>query len=529
MKEQFEALVSILLSAWRFRWSALCVAWAVVVCGTLMVLGLPNKYESSAQIYVDTRSVLRPLLQGLAVTAQTQDQADAVRRALLARPTLDVVARKVGLYKRTSGPTGAERLLTSLSTLISIHGDTSLGIYTITYSDASARTAQAVVQTLLDTFVEKTLGAGHTDTQNAESFLSRQVKQYETALLESEQRLADFKKKNVGLMPDQRGDYFGRLQAELANREKVRTDLTVALRQRDELVRKISGQAEGQALLKSPPTDQEVQAATSLDARIRENKKQLDELLLKYTDHHPEVLALKDTIARLEQRRRAELGGVRQTNGTTTETSSVPVDPVIQNLQIARNDADVRVAALQAQAQQADERVSELQRVVTTGPEVEAELVRLNRNYGVNKTQYEALLQRLETARLSNEADRSEDHRFKVLEPPLAPLQPVSPNRLILILGVMLAAGMLGIAVALVRSLTQPVFFSKQKLASATGLPVIGVVSLSRTPEVLASQRRRIIAYAIATAVLVGFVIVVGLKSNAAALLFQHALGRDLT
>ena len=64
----------------------LVVAWLVGIAGTLAVLTLPNRYQSRAQIYVDTRSVLRPLLQGLAVSPQTQDQTDVVRRALLARP-----------------------------------------------------------------------------------------------------------------------------------------------------------------------------------------------------------------------------------------------------------------------------------------------------------------------------------------------------------------------------------------------------------------------------------------------------------
>ncbi len=494
----------------------------------LLVLAIPNKYQSSAQIYVDTRSVLRPLLQGLAVSPQTQDQTDAVRRALLARPTLDAVAKKTGLYKRTQTPEGAERLLTDLGTAITIHGDTSLGIYTISYMDSSARTAQAVVQTLLDTFVEKSLGAGRTDTQSAESFLRQQVAQYETALSESEQQLADFKKKNVGLMPDQRGDYFGRLQAELASQQKIRTDLTVAERQRDELIRKISGQSDGKPV-SAAPSAQDIQAATTLDARIRDNKHQLDELLLRYTDHHPEVIAMKDTIQRLEEQRRAELGGVRQTNGARSESSSVPVDPVIQSLQIALNTADVEVAALQSQAQQSDARVAELRRVVTTGPEVEAELVRLNRDYGVNKTQYEALLQRLATARLSNEADRSEDRRFKILEPPRAPLQPSSPNRMLFLLGILAVAAVLGIGVAMVRSLTQPVFFSKHALAAATGLTVIGVVSRSRSPDVLAKQRRRVLTYAMAATLLVAVVLATGLKSNAVALLFQHALGREIT
>ena len=529
MKEQVEALVGILLSAWRFRWTALGTAWLVAILGTLVVLALPGKYQSSAQIYVDTRSVLRPLLQGLAVSPETQDQTDVVRRALLARPSLDEVARKVGLYERANTPEGRERLLADLSQTISLHGDTATGIYTIAYLDPNPETARKVVQTLLDTFMTRSVGAGHSDTQSAEGFLRGQVQQYEAALSDSEQRLADFKKKNFGLLPDQRGDYFGRLQTELSGHEKIKSDLAVATRQRDELRRKISGQEGGDAVLKSPPSPQQVQSATVLDARIRDSKRQLDELLLKFTDRHPEVIAMRETIQRLEEQRRTELGGVRQTNGTATEGSTVPIDPVVQNLQIALNNADVQVATLQAEEQQSAERVAELQRLVTAGPEVEAELARLSRDYGVTKTRYEALLQRLEAARLSNEADRSEDSRFRILEPPRAPLRPISPDRMLFLMGVLVLALVLGAGVALLRSLTHPVFFSQHAIAKATGLPVIGVVCRSRTRAEVGARFRQRALYALVTVVLIFAIAATGIVSFPASHALRHAMGLEST
>ncbi len=529
MKEQFEALLGLARSAWRFRWIALAVAWFVAIGGTLAVLALPNKYESKAQIYVDTRSVLRPLLQGLAVSPETQDQTDVVRRALLARPSLEQVAQTVGLYKRTASAAGAESLVTELAQLISIDGNPAVGLYSISYSDGNPKVAQAVVQTLLDTFKEKSLGAGRTDTQSAEKFLQQQVTTLEERLSKSEDALAEFKKRNVGLMPDERGDYFRRMQAEVATQERIRTDLAVATTQRDALRSKLSGEQRGTVALANMPSSQDIQAATTLDTRIRDSKRQLEELLLKFTDRHPEVLALKDQIARLEEQRRVDLGGVRATNGSRSEGSSVSIDPVMQNLQIQLNSADVQVAALQTQASQAGGRVAELRRVVTAGPEVEAELVRLNRDYGVTKQQYEALLGRLANARLSNEADRSEDGRFKLMEPPRAPLRPIKPNRLLLLIGTLFAALGTGLGLALLLALTRPVVYSKRVLANLTGLPVIGVVSRSRTPRRQAAERRDRFLCAAAAAILVVAVVGTGMFSYPAAKLFRHAAGLEVS
>lgn len=493
------------------------MAWIVALLGAGTVLLMPNLYQARTQIYVDTRSVLRPLLQGLAVSPQVQDQTDVVRRAMLAHPSLDAVARKVGLYSENSSPEARERELAELSEHVSIRGDSSNGFYTISYTGVSARQSQQVVQTLLDNFQQESFGAGTTDTENAQTFLAQQVAEYERRLSESEQKLADFKKLNVGLMPDQRGDYFARLQAAQATLDKVRADLAVAESQKDLLARKLAGEASGSSSGSAtplPPSAIEVQEATVLDARIRDLRRQIDDLLVKFTPKHPDVVAARATLAQLESQRRGVTRNVAVTNGSSpSDRGGTPVDAVIQNLQIAYNSADVQVAALRSQLAQASNGVAELRRLVTTGPEVEAELARLNRDYGVTKSQYEALLQRYENARLSSDATRSEELRFKVLEPPKVPLVPVSPNRKLFLLIVLFMAIGMGAAVAIGLSFIRPVFLTRAAVTSALGLPVIGVVRLSSSVNRRSLVSRDRLLFLGACMMLIAFVLTLSLAS----------------
>lgn len=489
MKQQTEHFLNLAHSALRFRWSGLLVAAVISILGTAVVLLIPGKYESRAQIYVDTKSVLRPLLQGLAVTQQSPDATDVVRRALLARPALEEAVRETKLSARAATAEAHERLLLDLQDQISVSGDATTGLYVIAYDDYDPRMAQSVVKSLLDAFVTGSIGEGRSDTRNAEAFLTQQVGEYERRLSESEQRLADFKKKNIGLMPDQRGDYFARLQADTASRDKLQGDLAVAVGQRDALRHKIAGVAPGVQITAPLLTNQQIQQAETLDLRIREAKTTLAGMLDKYTEAHPQVIAQKEMIQRLERQRQEEFGGVRVTNAARTESSTVAVDPVVQNLQIALNDADVRVETLQTQLQQSQAQIAELRQTITTGPEIEAELARLNRDYGVTKSQYEALLQRLESARLSSDADRSAEQRFKVLEPPLVALRPAKPNKPRLLVLVLVAALGAGVAWMVFRAQTQPVFFSRLALSTALDLPVIGIVSRAQTAQ--QSARRR--------------------------------------
>lgn len=526
MKEQLEALLNLVMSAWRFRWSALLVAAGVCALGVTAVLLDPGQYESQAEIYVDTRSVLRPLLQGLAVTEQGNADSDVVRQALLARPTLDRVAQETGLYSRTKGAVEADGLLITMSRAITIHGDATSGLYTIAYDDSNARMAQAVVKALLETFVANSVGATRTDTRDAETFLAQQVAIYEKRLSESEQKLADFKKHNIDLMPNAGADYFGRLQAALEQRDKLRMDLAVAIQRRDELRSKIASDAPSGGAGQAMPSASEIQAAESLDARIRKEQVKLSNLLENYTDKYPSVVSERALINRLQAERRTRYGSVRITDAMQAPSSLAAVDPVVEDLELDLNKADLDVTTLEAQAKQMDQQIGDLQKTVTVGPEIEAKLARLTRDYGVNKAEYDALLQRLEAARISTEADRSEELRFKVLEPPRVPLRPFKPNKRLLLIAVLIASLLAGAAVAVLRAMTHPVFFTKAAVGGALKLPVIGRVSQAFTPAQVAARTRLSLAYGSAVAAMFAVVILLATFEFQASQFLRHLIGK---
>lgn len=525
MKEQLEGLLNIFMSAWRFRWSALLAAVAVCAIGIAAVLLFPGKYESQAEIYVDTRSVLRPLLQGLAVTAQKDDDSSVLQKALLARPTLMRVAQETGLIARANGAVATDKLLLGLSKAITIHGDGSTGLYSIAYDDRDAAMAQSVVKALLETFVANSIGATRTDTRDAEAFLAQQVATYERRLSQSEQRLADFKKRNIDLMPNAGADSFGRLQAALAQRDKLRMDLAVATEGRDELRRKIAVDAPS-GTGQSMPTDREILAAEELDARIGKEQAKLSTLLESYTDKYPSVVSEKALIARLQNERQTRFGNVKTTEATQSANSLTAIDPVVQNLQLTLNTADLQITRLQAESRQIDDQIAQLQKTVTIGPEIEAELARLTRDYGVNKAEYDALLQRLESARISNEADRSEELRFKILEPPRVPLRPYKPNKRLLLVAVLLAGLMVGAGVAVLRAQTHPVFYTKSALGAALKLPVIGRVSQAYSTAQVVARTRESLAYGSAAALLFAIVVALVVFEFSASQFLQHLVSR---
>lgn len=503
---------------WRFRWQAIGVAWVVCVVGWIAVAIYPNSYEATARVYVDTNTGLAPLLQGLAVQQDVEAQLQMVRQAMLGRPALEKVARETDLHLTADTPEELDDLLTDLQQDISItnvlDSDKNRGggrdrtldsLYLISYQYHDRQKAIAVVRQLLNTFVEDTLGGKRAGSETAQKFLEEQVRQYAAKLNDQELQLAEFKKDNMGLVPGASGDYFSRLEAETSKVRQARSDLALALSRSDELRRQLLGQqgaVSGGANQPAPaiPT-------TETDMRLAEARTRLDELLLRYTDRHPDVMATRETIRQLEERRERELEALRTGEGATSTT--LAANPVYQSIQMALNQNDVQVAELRRQIGQGEANISQLRQLATTAPEVEARYSQLTRDFEVTRAQYNSLLQRLEQARLSDEAQQTGVVRFEVIDPPTVGFEPVSPNRPVLVALVLLAGIGAGLGLAYLMHLQRPVFDTTRSLSELTGLPVLGLVSAAWMGDMLAARRKDAAAWGGAVAgLLAAFVII---------------------
>src|SRR5690242_1908052 len=93
MRHTLDFIFEQIRGAWRFRGTAMVVAWVVCLPGWLVVLAWPDTYSAQARVYVDTRTRLSQVTQGIAVESNIASQAEGVREALLGGPQLEKVAR----------------------------------------------------------------------------------------------------------------------------------------------------------------------------------------------------------------------------------------------------------------------------------------------------------------------------------------------------------------------------------------------------------------------------------------------------
>ncbi len=216
-------------------------------------------------------------------------------------------------------------------------------IYSVIYQDENRDRAVRVVSILLDTLVNKTLGGKREDSQSAQQFLETQIHDYESRLRSAEDRLAAFKSKHFGLMPTEQGGYFAQLQAESTAAAKF----APSSRKLSRGGRRCCGSC--MATWRSPhlaPLRRRLPVGGSLDTstRINEAQAKLDELLLRFTDNHPDVIAARQTLEDLKKRRAAELEGLKQGDAFAAATSRASSNPVYQSVQLALNQVDVDMA-----------------------------------------------------------------------------------------------------------------------------------------------------------------------------------------
>jgi len=506
MQEVITRVLALLRGAWRYRWPAVAVAWVVAVAGWFAVQLIPDQYSSRTLVYVDTESLLKPLLSGLAVNRDVMSQVGMMQAVMLSRPNLEKVAQQSDLMLDARTRRDQEAVIDSLAARIKLgrpSGPAMRNTFEVSFTDADPKAAHRVVQVLLDTFMEDSLGLKRSDTTVAQRFLESQINEYERKLEEAESRLAVFKQTNVGAMPGTDGSYFARLEQEMNTLQQLGQALAQMQMRRDELARQLAGEEPTFGLMGSAE-------GSPIDGQIARFKAQRDQLMLAYTDKHPQVQSLNETIARLEEekRRGAKVSSSVAAPGAGVSNEeamvrSLDMNPVYQNLRLSLSQADADLAAIRGQIQAQQSLVNNLRTRVAAVPEVEAELARLNRDYEVNKRNYEALLQRLESARISESAEESADNvKFRVIEPPVVPFKPSGPMRAALNTLVLLAALATGVGLAVLLAQLRPTFSSRDLLQRVTGVPVIGALSVAVQEAVLPWYRRQAVLVGAAVSLL---------------------------
>jgi polysaccharide chain length determinant protein (PEP-CTERM system associated) len=509
MNELIEQIGAITRGMWKYRWSGVVVAWVVAAVATVAVFRIPDKFEARARVYVDTQSILKPLMAGLAVQPNVDQQVGMLSRTLISRPNVEKLVRMADLDLGATTRQQQEELVDELTAALRISSTGRDNLYTLSFSHEDQEKAKRVVQALLSIFIESGLGASRRDNVSAKQFLDDQIASYERQLDEAEARMLAFRLRNIDLKGVDGRDSASRLSEISDQLNRARLELREVENARAAARSQLDAERKRQSSLATDESSIPV-ATPEIDARIEAQKRNLDTLLTRFTDQHPDVVMTRRLLKDLEAQKVKEVQALRQSAMSAPPSAGGNSVQNVALLELSRVVAatEVQAASLRARVGEYEARMAKAREDMKLAPQLETEAAQLNRDQALLKKNYEALIASRQSAEMSGQLDSAAGLAdFRVIEPPRVSPKPVSPNRFALVPLALAAALGAGLFVAFVISQLRPAVFSASDLRQKTGLPVLGVVSMVMDNAAVRRVRMDLLRFTLASGGLVGLFI----------------------
>ncbi len=450
---------------WRRRWTVATVTWLAALAGWFALWLMPDQYASRAQVYVQTETVLDPVMNGVTARPNYEKRVEVMRLQLLTRPNVEEIIYRAGLDKVVTATNPREKQA-QMETLIDwVAGEVMITspqemYFVIEYKNSDPTISRNVVDSALNLLIEQDLGASLTENEEARKRLDTEIAAFDERLSAKEQEVAAFRRQHAEELASVSGDDRRRdmMEAELS---RVTDELALAERR----------VASSRALLGST-------ASTTSGSELDRLLVELASLRSQYQENYPDIQALK---ARIEQ---LQAGS----------SNDLPSNPEYKRLAAELRAAQDIASGLADRQKRLRADLDTLAFTLGQAPRVVADLQRIERDYEQTRKNYEELIERRDRLAITASLGAgSQGVEYKVFERPAVSLIPASQQfRVMLIAGVSLLALGAGIAAGIILTWMQKTFTQSSELQTAFGLPVLGALSEIRSEAVINERKRDI-------------------------------------
>lgn len=494
----YEEMRLALHAIWLRRWIALAVAAGICLVGWTIIGLIPNTYESQARVFVQMQSLL-PTKMGITENEKAKD-VERVRQTLSSSVNLEKVVRGTSLAKQATSDREVAALVETLrqnitikaqqDNLVEISAKASAG----GLSDGeNARLAQAITAKLIDIFVEENIAGDRNETGQTLTFLDQQLAERQRALQQIEQKRAEFNIQYASALPGS-GTIEDRMDAARTELAQIEQQLIAA----QSSLAALNGQMATTAPTIAIPGGGGSVVVGGARGRMAALEGQLADAQSRgWTDQHPDVVAIRQQMARTAGAASAQVTGGGGGGSTP--------NPLFVTLRTMQAEKQGTAAALSARKAQLNAELGAITARMTSDPAFADEQSRLDRDYQVLKAQYDKLLGDREDVRLrSDVATKTDSIQFRVIDPPSAPRVPVAPKRPLLLALVLIVGIGAGAGVAFAMAQLKPTYATADRLARASGMPVLGSIGESLTETIVADRRQKLVWFGGASGALAG-------------------------
>lgn len=506
---------------------SLAIGLALLLLTLGLAFGLPSIYKSRAVILIEAQEIPQDLVRSL-VTSFADQRMQTITQRVLTNANLSEIIRRYDLYadmrEREALEAVLERMRGDIS-MLPVSADVvdpkqgravrATIAFELAYENESPQLAQRVANEIASLFLNENLKQRTEVSTDTIAFLSSESEKLRNTVGDLEKKLAAFKKGNVERLPE-----LTNLNLELMNRTELQLDqLTTQLQslqqQRvyleselaqqkpstqmiSETGERILGPADRLKVLETEFTPlaarygashpdvlakrREIEAlraqvgggnpGSELALKLQQAQSDYAQASQKYSSEHPDVKRL----AREVQSLRAQLAGM-DSLAPMPAPAAVPDNPAYIQLQARLSATDSDIASVRAQQGGLRAKLAELEERITNSPEVEREYRALTRDYESAQLKYQEVQAKRQEAELASSLEsKQRGERFTLIEPPMIPEEPSSPNRMaIALLGFILSMACSVGGGALAENLDTRIY-GRTGVSQLMGVPPLAVI-----------------------------------------------------
>lgn len=466
------------------RYLALAVGLIVLTACAVAGFLLPKTYEANSVVFIERSSLIEPLIKGVGVSAGVEERLKNLKESVTTRNIIDRVAKKLDLDSAISNQTRYEQFIDGVRKNLTItvkgsRGREDANLFVISYRGGKPEVVRDFVNTLVNEYIEESLGFQKSDAYNAYEFIQGQLAEYKKKLDESDAAIREFRERHPNTVPQTETTVLARMEGFQTAGIETEIRLKELLRKKESLKKQLSGEKELTVAF--------VSRDGSPQGRLQYLNSQLMSLVTKYTEHHPEVIRVRGEIEELKR----QISQARESIVDGQGSEMAAMNPVYQQIKEELVRTENEIESLRARSSELNRQQQLAQGTLSRMPKEQEAWMKQIRDRNVYQKIYDDLLQKLENARVSKDLEvTNKTSTFRVVDPAIRPSTPVSPDRVQMILiGIALGIGA-GVAAALGIELLGNAFRDEGAIVQALGIPVLA--SIPRITSEAAAARIRI-------------------------------------
>jgi protein tyrosine kinase modulator len=481
--------------ALRRKWWIILPFLVTMLAGLAYALMAPKVYEAETLILVQPQRVPQNYVRSI-VSTSVEDRLRTISQQVTSRTNLESIVNAYHLYsdKEILLDQKVELLRKEINIQV-VRGGQGGDAFRIAFSYGDPRLVMEVTNTLASNFISQNLKIREAQALGTSDFLADELETARRQLAEKEEILKKYRERYMGGLPEQ-------LQTNLSILTRLQGQLEqYAVNLRDAENRRIAIQKQITEASRAPAGsgEQILPGQAAGPDQLTSLRNQLTSLEVRYTPNHPDIIRLKETIAKLEAKQNEE------PQESPTRRLSPEARRMLQTLREQFTNVELETKELKTEIVKTQDQIKWYQKKVEDTPKREQELLSLNRDYGNLKEQYNSLLNRKLEAEIAVSMEKKQKgEQFRIVDPAKLPERPTKPDiRKILLMAMVLGLG-LGGGLAYMVEMMDTSYKTPKEVEKELELPILVSMPIRYTEKELRHKRiRKAMAY---VSVSVGFV-----------------------